>query len=344
MTYDPLTIYDGSTASSPVIARLSGVVAAGRQFEASSNVIYCQFTTDASVTRPGFSIQYSETATTLPPVTSPPTPSCPPVNYGGTTGTILSPNFPSNYGDNMNCEYRITVTDTNLVVMLSFTTFITEQSYDTLTLYDGFEATATIIARLSGNNVVGRSFYSSGNTMRAVFSSDSSVNMMGYNGTYSQSTPPTTPPPPTKYPPTSPSPQCGADFFWDGQNNCYWYNDALYNFTRASAACQAVGAQLVSIHSQAQEDFVAWYINNATQGLDRFYTWIGLQAIQGQFSAWSDGTPVDYTSWELGQPNLASGNCAAFQSWQQADKPDGWRSLDCNSLRPLVCRKNPMAG
>jgi len=56
----------------------------------------------------------------------------------------------------MNCEYRITVTNTNLVVMLSFTTFVNEESFDTLTLFDGFEATANVIARLSGSSVVGR--------------------------------------------------------------------------------------------------------------------------------------------------------------------------------------------
>ncbi len=54
----------------------------------------------------------------LPPSTRPPPPACPPVQYSGTTGNILSPGFPRNYQNNLNCEYQITVSDPNLVVMV----------------------------------------------------------------------------------------------------------------------------------------------------------------------------------------------------------------------------------
>jgi hypothetical protein len=54
----------------------------------------------------------------LPTTVIPPPPGCPDVQYGGASGIILSPNYPNNYGDNMNCDYRITVDDSNLVVMV----------------------------------------------------------------------------------------------------------------------------------------------------------------------------------------------------------------------------------
>jgi len=99
-------------------------------------------------------------------------------------------------------------------------------------------------------------------------------------------------------------------------------------------------AILLSIHSQAVENFTVAYITRATNGFDRFYTWIGLMANGGQFRTWSDNSAVDYTRWETGQPNLSSGMCVAIQSWAQMDKPDGWRTLDCSFQRPYICLKN----
>ena len=67
---------------------------------------------------------------------------------------------------------------------------------------------------------------------------------------------PTTPPPPTKYPPTSPSPYCGADFFLDPvSNKCYHYEYVGATWAQARANCVSRGGDLLSIHSQAVENF-----------------------------------------------------------------------------------------
>jgi hypothetical protein len=60
-------------------------------------------------------------------------------------------------------------------------------------------------------------------------------------------------------------------------------------------------------------------VNNATQGFDRFYTWIGLQAIQGQFSRWTDGSPVDYTAWEAGKHHAWTASIVIINDYRSAE-------------------------
>lgn len=342
---DKLYFYNGATVSSSQLFNTwSGIVVAGSRTESSTNVATLNFVTDDSVNDKGFSIQYAQTQEILPTTTTPPPPSCPQQNYTGPTGVIASPGYPGNYDNNMHCTYIIWVVN-NMAVQLTFDLFQTEENYDVLTLYDGLGALAPEIAELSGRLPNGTTYTSSQNVMRAVFTSDESNVDRGFHATWRTVVPPTTPPPPTKYPPTSPNPLCGANFFLDPiSNKCYHYDDNKLTFAQARNACLALGADLVSIHNQQNENFTAAYINQATQGFDRFYTWIGLMAVQGQFRTWTDGTSVTYTRWEAGQPSLSTGQCVAMQSWAQLDKPDGWRSLDCSFQRPYVCMKNKISG
>ncbi|XP_078685519.1 CUB domain-containing protein 2-like [Branchiostoma floridae x Branchiostoma belcheri] len=51
-------------------------------------------------------------------------------------GPVTSPNYPSNYGNNENCEWSITVPEGS-IIRLTFDSFYTEYDYDRLTIYDG---------------------------------------------------------------------------------------------------------------------------------------------------------------------------------------------------------------
>lgn len=55
-------------------------------------------------------------------------------NIGGTDGSFTSPYYPSNYCNNHNCYYNITVEE-GLKVMLNFTYFDMEEYVDSVRVY-----------------------------------------------------------------------------------------------------------------------------------------------------------------------------------------------------------------
>lgn len=55
------------------------------------------------------------------------------LNYDGSTGVIYSPNYPAEYDNSADYEYTITVPTGNFI-HLTFFDFLTEDSYDTLTI------------------------------------------------------------------------------------------------------------------------------------------------------------------------------------------------------------------
>lgn len=85
----------------------------------------------------------------------------------------------------------------------------------------------------------------------------------------------------------------------------------------ASTYCQAAGAQLLSIHSQTENDYFA---SQLFSSLDISAVAQGGSAMQscnadsstviGAYSPlgnnvynWTDGSPMDFTNWEPGDPN-----------------------------------------
>jgi CUB/sushi domain-containing protein len=52
-------------------------------------------------------------------------------NLSGPSGTILSPNYPNNYGNNIYCEWTITARP-GASITLKVNTFLTEYEYDRL--------------------------------------------------------------------------------------------------------------------------------------------------------------------------------------------------------------------
>ncbi len=81
-------------------------------------------------------------------------------------------------------------------------------------------------------------------------------------------------------------------------------NATTWNASEALA--QSLGGHLVSIGSQAEQDFVHANFGNVA-GADR-RVWIGFSdaASEGSF-VWSDGTPTKYTNWNPGEPNNSGG-------------------------------------
>ncbi|XP_066266850.1 uncharacterized protein [Branchiostoma lanceolatum] len=99
------------------------------------------------------------------------------------SGTFTSPNYPSNYPDDHDCRYEISVTPPK-VIKLSFTEFEVEHSYDNVYVYEGNTTDdAQQIATLTGESVP-NPVTSSGSFMTVRFVSDSSENFKGFQANY----------------------------------------------------------------------------------------------------------------------------------------------------------------
>ena len=51
---------------------------------------------------------------------------------------------------------------------------------------------------------------------------------------------------------------------------------------------------------------------------------------------WSDGTPVEYTNWEPGEPNDSGGTEECVEAFLNPGR--AWNDLDCGSPRHWICR------
>ncbi|XP_066304553.1 uncharacterized protein [Branchiostoma lanceolatum] len=121
-----------------------------------------------------------------------------------------------------------------------------------------------------------------------------------------------------------------------GVNYCYQINqvDEPYRKTweEARAHCQSQGADLVSLHRNAEMALLTNQVNSAWMAF-----WIGLndKDDEGGFK-WSDGRAVGYTEWNDGEPNNAgdSEHCVELVA---AGSDSFWNDLSCTSYRNWIC-------
>ncbi|KAM6168132.1 low affinity immunoglobulin epsilon Fc receptor [Erethizon dorsatum] len=83
------------------------------------------------------------------------------------------------------------------------------------------------------------------------------------------------------------------------QQKCYYFGKGPKQWIEARFTCEDLEGRLVSIHSQEEQDFLTKHANKED-------SWIGLRDldIEGEF-IWMDGSSVDYSNWQPGEPNNA---------------------------------------
>merc|ERR1711988_1361587 len=131
---------------------------------------------------------------------------------------------------------------------------------------------------------------------------------------------------------------CPAGWSESG-GNCYKYFDNSVKWDDARKRCLSEEADLASIHSEEENDFLREITGNTR-------TWVG-----GRRSCpscndfnWSDGTPMDFTAWHPNQPD--NGNQAEEcmeLNWQWDGKGSiGWNDDNCNrtDIGRFVCKKS----
>ncbi|XP_076779881.1 CD209 antigen-like protein A [Arvicanthis niloticus] len=121
---------------------------------------------------------------------------------------------------------------------------------------------------------------------------------------------------------------------WDWtpfQGSCYFFSLAQKSWNDSATACHNMGAQLVVIKSDEEQNF----LQQASK--KRGYTWMGLIDINKESSwHWIDGTPLTLSFmkyWNKGEPNnLGEEDCAEFRD-------DGWNDTKCYNKKFWICKK-----
>uniref|UniRef100_A0A3Q2YTB4 CUB and Sushi multiple domains 3 n=1 Tax=Hippocampus comes TaxID=109280 RepID=A0A3Q2YTB4_HIPCM len=104
-------------------------------------------------------------------------------NFTAPMGTVLSPDYPEGYGNNLNCVWLI-ISEPGSRIHLAFNDFDLEPPYDFLTIKDGDQSGATILGHFSGAEVPSH-LTSNSNILQLEFQADHSMSGRGFNITYS---------------------------------------------------------------------------------------------------------------------------------------------------------------
>lgn len=172
--YDFVTVYDGSSSSSPQLARMSGnsipdpVLSTG-------NVMTVVFQSDSSVQYQGFLAQYFVVQSQQTCDTS--------ESYvidNADQGSFGC----EGYGNSVDSSWLL-IADANMKLSLTFSVFDTESYYDYVRVYDGENSDATRLGSFYGNTIP-PALTSTGNSLYVTFHSDSSVSASyaGFSANY----------------------------------------------------------------------------------------------------------------------------------------------------------------
>ncbi|KAG8506888.1 CUB and sushi domain-containing protein 2 [Galemys pyrenaicus] len=102
-------------------------------------------------------------------------------------GTILSPGFPEPYLNSLNCVWKITVPE-GAGIQIQVISFVTEQNWDSLEVFDGADNTVTMLGSFSGTTVPAL-LNSTSNQLYLHFYSDISVSAAGFHLEYKSEKP-----------------------------------------------------------------------------------------------------------------------------------------------------------
>lgn len=254
---DSLKIYDGSSTSAPLIASYSGD-SLPPVLASSGGAIFVLFQSDTAITNEGWSASYM-------------TEFC----QGITTLNAASGQFSDgsgnySYHNNTNCSWIISPISSS-PIHLHFNSFLTEQGYDFVKVYDGTNTAAPLLGSFSGHTIPSDLTATSGNMM-VNFISDGGMVDEGWSASYSVCD-------------TLPNPQLNG-----GNNFCE--GDSIWAFTSINP------------------DSIEWYNGTTVLGNDTSL-WIKKSAIiqyrtYRQGCGWDTSASIQLIENQLPQPYLGS--------------------------------------
>jgi len=129
--------------------------------------------------------------------------------------------------------------------------------------------------------------------------------------------------------------QCLIGFTFDSASGeCFKVNAAHSPFGASARQCEQYAATLPIIHNQTVQDTIA---RLAVDAEPDFQWYLGLRRVSGDSFQWMDGTTLDYTNWQDGEPsNGLSRDCVALYP----RIPYAWRAVTCTEPLPFICQKH----
>uniref|UniRef100_A0A3B4F006 C-type lectin domain-containing protein n=1 Tax=Pundamilia nyererei TaxID=303518 RepID=A0A3B4F006_9CICH len=121
-------------------------------------------------------------------------------------------------------------------------------------------------------------------------------------------------------------------FWYSFNGRCYKYVATHMTWADAELYCVSEKANLVSIYSEEEEEFVKSLIKNFDHAEGR--TWIGLSDLhkEGRWM-WSDGCAVSFVYWHARQPDNEGG--AEHCGHNNYDTK--WNDVPCSRTYASVC-------
>ncbi|KAK0067567.1 lymphocyte antigen 75 [Biomphalaria pfeifferi] len=132
---------------------------------------------------------------------------------------------------------------------------------------------------------------------------------------------------------TTEAPRCAETgwLYYDGY--CYYLSEDSKIWMEAQDVCRSKGAELISLHSEDENNFLLHQLSKQKSWISNFY-WIGLYRIGQDNYTWSDDTEVDYVAWYDRKP---PGNirCVTTKSEHAL-----WFPSSCYVSNPFICKKS----
>jgi hypothetical protein len=188
--WDFLYIYDGPNTGSPLLGTYTGVPAVPFTITSSSGSLTFRFTSDGSVTAPGWTATIA--CTTCQYIMNNNTVTLP---CGSTYNFYDSGGPGGNYANNQNLTMTFNAGSPGQCITVTFTTFDIENNYDFLYIYNGPNTGSPLIGTYTGTPAVPFTITSSSGSLTFRFTSDNIINRPGWAATITCTGSCATPPP-----------------------------------------------------------------------------------------------------------------------------------------------------
>jgi hypothetical protein len=133
--------------------------------------------------------------------------------------------------------------------------------------------------------------------------------------------------------------QCPGSFDPLADGGCYRVlTDTYAPYANFSALCNAQNADLVAIHSVRHNDILLGYLILQFYAQSLNSVFLGLHCTSESTCTWADGSPVNYTNFVDGSPDMGVGECMMMMFDTSNGKRGKWQSAPCNSYHYAVCQ------
>uniref|UniRef100_A0A2C9M0C6 C-type lectin domain-containing protein n=1 Tax=Biomphalaria glabrata TaxID=6526 RepID=A0A2C9M0C6_BIOGL len=132
---------------------------------------------------------------------------------------------------------------------------------------------------------------------------------------------------------TTEAPRCAEkDWLYHG-GFCYYVSIDQKTWSQSQDVCRNKGAELISLHSEDENNFLLYQLSKRDIGDHTFY-WLGLNKLNQSYYKWSDGSPVDYVAW-FGriEPKTVTNTCVLTKSEHVL-----WSTSACHSSYKYICK------